>query len=262
MDQVLRICRFLASQGADRDALLLACGGGSISDMAGFAASIYKRGIRVAFVPTTLLAMADAAWGGKNGVNLDGVKNALGAFLQPEFVEPLPGALDTLPEREILSGGAEILKTFLICDEPLYREAVQALSRRDLPRLEKLALKAAAIKMKIVEKDPFDRGERHLLNLGHTFGHALEWYEPQRYTHGEAVAAGILMAAQISEERGIAREGLQEALAADFKLCGLPSQFPPVPQEKLLAAIAQDKKRQGGELRLVLMEKPGKALIV
>lgn len=261
MDQVLDICRFLAWKGADRDALLLAMGGGTITDIAGFAASIYKRGLKVAFLPTTLLAIADAAWGGKNGVNLDGVKNVLGAFLSPEFVCPLTETLKTLPDRQILSGGAEILKTFLLFDEEKYHEAVEALAKRDITHLAALAEEAARLKMQLVEKDPFDKAERMLLNLGHTFGHALEWYAPSRYTHGEAVAAGILKAAQISEDRGLAEKGLAEALKADFARCGLPTEFP-VPEEKLQVAIAQDKKKSEGRVHLVLLKKIGEAVII
>lgn len=261
MDQVLEICRFLASAGADRDALLLAMGGGTTSDIAGFAAAIYKRGIKVAFAPTTLLAMADAAYGGKNGVNLDGIKNALGTFLMPEHVWPQTESLKTLPEREILSGGAEILKTFLLCDGNLYRRAVDALEARDIEELAALAGEAAQIKMRIVGRDPLDRGERRLLNLGHTFGHALEWFAPGRYTHGEAVAAGILKAARISEERGIAEKGLAETLKADFARCGLPTEFP-VPEEELQAAIGQDKKKSEGQVHLVLLKRIGEAVII
>ena len=261
MDAVLDICRFLLGVGADRDSLLLAVGGGTVSDTAGLAASLYKRGIRVAFVPTTLLSMVDAAYGGKNAVNLDGYKNIIGSFLQPEFVHRDISVLKTLPRREFVSGSAELLKAFLIGSETLYEEAVGVLSaeKMDWKALDRLIGEAVRIKEEIVAGDPFDKGDRHRLNLGHTFAHAIEWYERSTgvadpMTHGEAVAAGIIRAA------GMCDEALAVRLAEDFTACGLPVDIP-YPMESLMPAMLGDKKNTEGQIRYVLLEKIGKVRI-
>ena len=253
LETVAGICRFLMSCGADRDALLLAVGGGTVTDVAGLAAALYKRGISVAFVPTTLLSMVDAAYGGKNGVNLDCYKNMVGTFLQPEFVYRDISCLATLPRREFLSGAAELLKTFLIGDASLYAETVDVLRREDIDwrHLDELVGQAVAIKLRIVNADPYDNGERHKLNLGHTFAHAIEWYEHQRgvecpLTHGEAVAIGIIQSASLCNE------SLAGRLRSDFRACGLPVDLP-YPLDELMPAMENDKKNGEGEIRFVLI---------
>lgn len=266
MDTVLDICRFLVAAGAGRDSLLLAIGGGTTGDIAGFAASIYKRGMHFAMMPTTLLAMVDAAYGGKNGVNLDGLKNMLGAFREPEFVTPLYEALDTLPKREFLSGAAEMLKTFLISDEHLYRDAVRAVSEFNatgcgIDEIVRLIPLAAGYKKEIVAKDPEDLGLRHILNLGHNYAHALEWYEqagsvPAPHTHGEAVAIGIVAETRLSETLGIARKGLASDIEKDFRSCGLPTELT-VPVELLEPALRQDKKNDAKTANYVLLKSIG-----
>lgn len=264
---VERICRGLLRLGADRDSVAVAIGGGSILDVVGFAASIYKRGIRHVNVPTTLLAMVDAGIGGKTAANLDGVKNVIGTFSQPELTCIIPEFLSTLPEREFRSGSAEMLKTFIIADPKAYREAVGILSK-PLPTLREitpLIHKAASIKEKIVRKDPFDKGIRHSLNLGHTIAHAIEWRQRENGTgdplrHGEAVAIGIIAAARKSEELGIARQGLAQMLERDFKACFLPTELP-CPIEELREAIAADKKKSGGMLEEPFISRPGKVII-
>ena len=261
MDTVLDICRFLIGMGADRDSLLLAIGGGTLTDMAGMAASIYKRGIRVAFVPTTLLSMVDAAHGGKNGVNLDGYKNVVGSFLTPEFVHTDVSLLRTLPRREFLSGAAELLKTFLIADASLYEEGVKVLSesKPDYRSLGRLIEEAVKIKEEFVAEDPYDRGVRKKLNLGHTFAHAIEWYERTHdvgdpMTHGEAVAVGIIASAKMCNEALAAR------LEKDFLSCGLPVSLP-YSVEELMPAMRLDKKNSGGQIRYVLLEGIGEVKI-
>ena len=270
MDSVLDICRWLLSHDADRQALVLAVGGGVITDIAGFAASIYKRGVRYANVPTTLLAMVDAGLGGKTGVNLDGYKNILGVIRQPEFTAILPEALATLPRREFLSGAAEMLKTFIIGDARAYHEAVALLSGPELPvgdeRFHELIYRAAAIKQGIVEKDEFESGIRRKLNLGHTIAHAIEWRQcvnagsERPFTHGEAVAIGIIEAAHMSEDLGIAEPGLAAMLESDFQACGLPIKLP-CPREELLGAIRKDKKAKNGKIAWVLPARIGKVAI-
>lgn len=219
MSTVLEICKWLMDNGADRNALLLAIGGGITTDMAGFAASIYKRGIRFAYVPTTFLSQVDAAIGGKTGVNFENYKNILGVIRQPEFTYICPEVLGTLPYRGFLSGVAELLKTFIIDNTGNnYEKAVEVLSEihgsidrkqaiaSHLAEIEDLAAEAAKIKTGIVERDEFECGERRKLNLGHTFAHAIESVSMSRHygaesgiSHGEAVAMGMIMAAKASE---------------------------------------------------------------
>lgn len=262
MDTVMDICRWLLAQKADKGALLLAVGGGTTSDIAGFAASIYKRGIRYANVPTTLLAQVDAAIGGKTGVNLDGFKNMLGVIRQPEFVHITPKPLETLPEEQFLEGAAEMLKTFIICDKDNnYRNAVSALSVAYDEKLMSPLIKAAGkVKKKIVKKDSEEKGERRVLNLGHTYAHAIEWCSKGTISHGKAVAMGIIKAAEKSEEKGIAAVGLAEKLREDFRYCGLQTVCP-YSEAELQAAIEQDKKNKDGKLNFVFIEKIGKVTV-
>lgn len=226
MSTVLEICKWLMDNDAGRNALLLAIGGGITTDMAGFAASIYKRGIRFAYVPTTFLSQVDAAIGGKTGVNFENYKNILGVIRQPEFTYICPEVLGTLPYRDFLSGAAELLKTFIIDNiGNNYEKAVEVLSEihgsidrkqaiaSHLAEIEDLAAAAAKIKAGIVERDEFECGERRKLNLGHTFAHAIETVSMSRHngsmsghngaesgvSHGEAVAMGMIMAAKASE---------------------------------------------------------------
>ena len=211
MDTVLGICRWLLECGADRDAVVYAVGGGVTTDMAGFAASIYKRGVRYVNYPTTLLCQVDAGIGGKTGVNLDGYKNILGVINFPLETRILPQALETLPERELRSGAAEMLKTFIIKDGGNYRKAVEALSRDkvDTDELAPLIEAAAQVKREIVAQDPTEKGLRRVLNLGHTFAHAIEWYQ-----HGHArpaAAAAETAAASASETAAAAADGRTSA---------------------------------------------------
>ena len=292
---VTDICRFLLESGADRGALVLALGGGITTDMAGFAACIYKRGVRFATLPTTLLSQVDAGIGGKTGVNLDGYKNILGVIRQPEFVYIAGNTLETLPESEFRSGVAEMLKTFIISDAPHYRRALELLRSGRRADAE-LIRAAAAIKCGVVERDPYERGERRVLNLGHTVGHAVEWWQARRaapetacpagecpqgtagkglpcgqtpagyrandpalraYSHGEAVAIGMVQAARLSEALGVCRRGLAAQLEADFASVGLPTACP-VPPAEMRQAIAKDKKADGGSVHFVLIRDIGK----
>ena len=278
IDTVMLICRWLLEQGADRDALVLAVGGGLTTDMAGFAACIYKRGVKFANVPTTLLAMVDAAIGGKTGVNLDSYKNLLGVIRQPEFTAIFPEALETLPEREMRSGLAEMLKTFIIKNPAdAYARTVALFSQpggtaaimeseEKKAELSELIQIAAGIKQEIVGKDEFEHGPRRKLNLGHSWGHAIEWWQhthpcPKPCTHGEAVAIGMVQAVRYAESLGITEEdGLARRIEADLKACGLPTALP-CPAEELLPAMAKDKKAESGKIRLVLPVRIGKVVV-
>jgi len=254
MGTVMEICKWLLDNNASRNALLLAVGGGITTDLAGFAAAIYKRGIRYVNLPTTLLAQVDAAIGGKTGVNFLEYKNMLGAFRMPEFTAICPEVLKTLPARQRKAGLAEMLKTFIIADAEAYNRALSGVTGE-------LIIKAAAIKEAIVERDPFEKGERAVLNLGHTFAHAIEHRALEAgddILHGEAVAIGIIMAAQMAERDGIAEKGLAARLKADFRSLGLPAESP---YKGLEDAMLKDKKAAGGKVKFVLPVRIGEVTV-
>ena len=278
LETVQALERWLLQADASRGALLLAVGGGITTDLVGFAAAIYKRGIRYANVPTTLLAQVDAAIGGKTGVNQDGYKNMLGAFRMPECTVLEAAFLRTLPSREWRCGLAELLKTFLIGDGPAYAALVSSLksaqnedeegkkgtSSLRSAQIEDDIRRAAAIKAQIVTEDPEEHGIRAKLNLGHTFGHAIE-HEARLHgadiTHGEAVAMGIILAAELSERLGVAQKGLAAQLKADFTAVGLPTESP-YPVEDLVEALRKDKKAvAGGKVKFVLLRAPGDVVL-
>ena len=261
------LCSWLLEAGADRKSLLLAVGGGITTDLAGFAACIYRRGIRFAFVPTTLLAQVDAAIGGKTGVNFLDFKNMLGVIRQPDFTFECAQVLQTLPHRDFLSGAAELLKTFLIDNTGnAYEKAVAMLSEAEASApdtLQKLIAAAASVKAGIVGRDEQENGERRHLNLGHTFAHAIEHEARQAgldITHGEAVAVGILLAARLSEAMGLASKGLAARLEADWTACGLPTSVPFDPGT-LTAAMTKDKKAEGDTIHFVLLSSIGQVEI-
>ncbi len=280
LSSVESICRSLLQKQADKSCTLLSIGGGVCSDICGLAASIYKRGIRFETLPSTLLAMADAAVGGKNGVNLDGVKNAIGSYNFPEKTHYRPEVLNTLSHKQLLSGAAEILKTFLLFSPKLYANSLSTLRslrllheqapdgsseerQRILGELAEMARKAAGYKLKVVKRDPFDKGLRHLLNYGHSFGHAIEYKyteskAAERLSHGEAVAVGIVMAQELSEQMGWSERGLAEKIKKDFESCGLPTDCPWT-REELREAVLNDKKSENGKIDFVYVKRVGKA---
>ena len=250
METAVGITEKMLEASASRKALVLAVGGGITTDLAGFAASMYKRGVRYANVPTTLLAQVDAAIGGKTSVNLHGFKNMLGAFHMPEFTYICTEALKTLPEKELKCGIAEMLKTYLIGDASAYSDALS----KNLD--SGLIFRAAQIKAGIVERDPLEHGERAVLNLGHTFGHAIERCSGGTIAHGEAVAIGIIMAAKLSEGLGLAAKGLAGRLEEDFKRLGLRTDCP-YGIEALSEAMKKDKK----DGKFVLLKEIGRPVI-
>jgi len=243
----------LIDNHADRKSLLLNLGGGVVSDMGGFAASCYQRGIDFVNIPTTLLAMIDASVGGKTGVDFQGLKNQIGVFAQPLAVFVLFDFLETLPQREMLSGLAEIIKYGFIVDKYFLKA--------QLPLNHDFIVKSIEIKEEITKNDATEQGRRKILNFGHTIGHALETYlidTEQFIKHGEGVALGMLSALYLSE-----------------KYCGLDHKwtmfykdlyrkifnrfiFNDLSVEKLLEIMRHDKKNQGGDIRFVLVEEPGK----
>ncbi len=250
----------LLNMGADRETFLLGVGGGIITDLTGFLASVYMRGVRFGFIPTTLLSQVDASIGGKNGVNLKGYKNILGVFRKPEFVLICKDFLKSLPEKEFKNGLSELLKTFIICDRDSFFSVVDVVERYgyDTGMLSPLVDKAANIKFSITEKDPCDRGERELLNLGHTFGHALE--KISGIPHGEAVSIGIVTALSFSEKLGLISDEDADIIRKGMEICHL-STVSPVPLSSLKEAVVHDKKKSGSTIRLILPTGIGKAVV-
>ena len=259
LETAARITRQLLDLQADRSTLLVGIGGGITTDITGFVAAIFKRGLRFGLVPTTLLAQVDAALGGKNGVNFDRYKNMLGTFRQAEFVYVDTDFLHSLPPRQLRCGAAEMLKTFLLADRKAYEAAVEVFRTEKAEVPQWLVRRAGEIKLDLVAQDPEDHGVRQLLNLGHTFGHAIEKCSTA-YEHGEAVAIGLVMAAEMAVEKGLMEAAEAARIRSDIQAVGLPAD-PPVPAAELYKAILQDKKRAGDTLRFVLPETIGKARI-
>jgi len=266
--QVSKLAEQLMEKGADRDTFILAVGGGITTDIAGFTASVYFRGIRFAFVPTTLLAQVDASIGGKNGVNFNGFKNVIGTINQPEFTIMCPSFLKTLSKADFNGGIAEMLKTFIIGDQESYFKAVKLLKRAKeqedkdsqnkidiLTEIYPFIVKAASIKVAIVEKDMYETNERKFLNLGHTFAHAIE--KESGIPHGQAVSAGIVLAAKLSVKLSLMKSEVAQTIEKDFKTMGLNTESP-VPVSSLANAISRDKKRSGETVTFILIEEIGK----
>jgi 3-dehydroquinate synthase len=257
----------LATLGATRDACVIALGGGVVGDLAGFSAACWMRGIDFIQMPTTLLSMVDSSVGGKTGVNLPAGKNLVGAFHQPRAVIADIGTLDSLPEREYRAGLAEVIKGAAIGDAPFFAwlEAhAHALQQRNETALVQAIATKVRYKAGVVARDETEQGERALLNLGHTFGHALE--TAGHYTallHGEGVAVGMLLAARLSERLGMSTSAdtmrLENLLQAVHLPTGVPSGFDP---NQLLALMRLDKKNIAGTLRLILWRGIGHAEIV
>ena len=247
----------LATGGANRDTTVIALGGGVVGDIAGFAAACYMRGVKFIQVPTTLLAQVDSSVGGKTGVNHEQGKNLLGAFHQPQLVLIDTTTLDTLCDRELRAGIAEVIKAAAICDAGFFgwlESNMQALLQRDAEALEHAIRRSCEIKAEVVAEDEREGGRRAILNFGHTFGHAIENCQGYGvWLHGEAVAAGMLMAAKLSGVDAAAIERLHGLVMA----AGLPVEPPPIDVQDWLAAMGMDKKVQGKQLRFVLLDEIG-----
>ncbi len=262
----------LAGLGATRDATVYALGGGVVGDLAGFAAACWMRGIDCVQLPTTLLSMVDSSVGGKTAVDIPQGKNLVGAFHPPRAVIADTGALRTLPPRELRAGLAEVVKYGALGDplffEWLERERAPLLAGDDRALAEAIA-RSCGHKAAIVERDPLERGERALLNLGHTFGHAIEaeqgyaGADRDALNHGEAVAVGMVLAARLSAMLGMAPESDTERLRSLLRAYGLPVDVPPgLAPAELLGRMRLDKKNLAGRLRLVLWRGIGKAEVV
>ena len=255
----------LLEAGFNRDCTVLALGGGVIGDMAGFASACFQRGVYFVQVPTTLLSQVDSSVGGKTGINHPLGKNMLGAFQQPQVVLADMAQLNTLPERELSAGLAEVIKYALLGDEDFLvwlEENMDGLVARDADLLAEAVYRSCAHKARIVANDEKEHGERALLNLGHTFGHAIESYLGYgTWLHGEAVATGMVMAADLSQRLGwISNEDVARTKKI-IQRANLPISCPQIPLNDFLGYMAHDKKVLNGQLRLVLLKQLGQAVI-
>jgi len=251
----------------NRTTTFIAVGGGVVGDMAGFAAACYQRGVNFIQVPTTLLAQVDSSVGGKTAVNHPLGKNMIGAFYQPGAVLIDINTLQTLPEREVAAGLAEVVKYGLICDRPFYQWLCQYMPRllaREEAALAEAIERSCAIKARVVAADEREGGMRAILNLGHTFGHAIETAQGYgNWLHGEAVALGMLLAMQLSAQRGWIKGDEINAYRGLLQSMQLPLQIPAdMSPQNFLDLMARDKKVVDGRLRLVLLRAIGEATIV
>lgn len=250
--KTLETVRYLYEQmlacGADRQTTVLALGGGVVGDTWGFVAASYMRGVAFMQVPTTLLAMVDSSVGGKVGVDMPQGKNLIGAFKQPQHVLIDPDTLATLPAHEWRAGMAEVLKHGLLADAGLLDAALHTPERAT-----ELIARAVQVKVDVVQADPYEKGIRAHLNLGHTFGHAIERVTEYAWLHGEAVAVGLLAAVMLSYRLGMCDIALVNAVEGALKTVGLPIRLNGLDAGALYAAMATDKKWQGGHSRFVLL---------
>ena len=248
-----QIHRRLIEHGADRRSFVVGLGGGIVTDMAGFAASTYMRGIRFGFVSTTLLGQVDASIGGKNGVNVGGYKNMAGTFNQPSFVVLDPAFLATLPDREFRAGLAEVIKSAIIDDKSLFdlleKHTLEGL-RSDLELLGRVVRRAVGVKVRIVERDLRESGDRRLLNLGHTLAHAIEKCS-QAMNHGEAVAVGLKLVSEAAQRMGLLAKSDATRIGALLDRYQFRVE-PPVEVARLVGEMVKDKKSVGAQIDLIL----------
>jgi len=261
LNTVRGIYEKLVEWEADRSSYIVGIGGGVVCDIAGFAASTFLRGVRIGFVSSTLLAQVDASTGGKNGVNLGGYKNIVGIFSQPEFVLCDLSLLETLPQRELLNGFAEIIKHAVICDRELFdfleENHKKALSL-DRDVIGKLVYDSIRIKSMIVSRDEKEKDERRKLNFGHTFGHAFE--KTLAVLHGEAVAAGMIKAGEISVKKGLLKKEELDRIKKLIRRFGLPVRFR-FDRNKVFDAIKRDKKRNDSFIHFALLSGIGSSVV-
>jgi 3-dehydroquinate synthase len=245
----------------DRKSTIVALGGGVVGDMAGFAAATFMRGCNWVAVPTTLLAMVDASVGGKTGFDLPEGKNLVGAFYPPRLVLADPDVLSTLPERELRSGLAEVLKHGVIADPELFDLCAQGWDAVNVC-LSEVVRRGVAVKVKVIEDDPYEQGIRAALNLGHTVGHAVELVSGFSLLHGEAVAIGMVAEARLAERLVVAGPGMSDALEKALMALGLPIEIPKnLDRNEILSAMRVDKKKKSGVIRFALPIKIGEVRV-
>jgi shikimate kinase / 3-dehydroquinate synthase len=262
LETVSRLWKSFLENGLDRKSTVIALGGGVISDLSGFAAATYMRGINWVCIPTTLLSMVDASIGGKTGFDLPEGKNLIGSFHPPKLVLADPNLLLTLPQAELISGMAEVVKHGIISDPELF-----ALCSRGMnwvkDNLEEIVKRAIAVKIKVIEDDPYEKGFRAALNLGHTVGHAVELVSKFNLRHGEAVAIGTVAEARYAERIGLARKGLADEISNAFSCLGLPVEIPEeMPHEEIIRIMRVDKKKNAKSICFALPVEIGKVELV
>jgi 3-dehydroquinate synthase len=262
LETVSHLWKAFLENGLDRKSTVIALGGGVIGDMTGFAAATYMRGIDWIGIPTTLLSMVDASLGGKTGFDLPEGKNLIGSFHPPKLVIADPSLLLTLPERELRSGMAEVVKHGIISAPDLF-----AMCQRGMDwvkdNLEEVVKHAIAVKIKVIEEDPYEKGFRAALNLGHTIGHAVELVSKFELRHGEAIAIGTAAEARYAARVGLASQSTVEAIESTLETLGLPIQIPAeMPREKIIQAMRVDKKKNAKSIRFALPVEIGKVELV
>ena len=264
LDTVKEIYEFLIGNHFNRKDLLIALGGGVVGDLTGYTAATYLRGIEFIQIPTTLLSQADSSIGGKTGVDFDGYKNMVGAFYMPRLVYMNMATLQSLSDRQFYSGFAEVMKSALIKDGNFYEwliDQMYEICERDVETLSEMVERSCIIKKLVVEKDPLEKGDRALLNFGHTIGHAIEKYMNFTMTHGECVALGCVAAAFISWKKNwLSMEEYYE-IRDMFVPFYLPISIDNLDIEKVLQLTKSDKKAENGYIKFILLKKVGKALI-
>ena len=263
LETVASLWRGFLEAGLDRSSTVVALGGGVVGDLAGFAAATFMRGCQWVAVPTTLLAMADASMGGKTGFDLPEGKNLVGAFYPPRLVLADPDVLSTLPERELRSGLAEVVKHGIIADPKLFELCAQGYEavKADFP---KIVRRAMGVKVQVIELDPFEKGIRAALNLGHTVGHAVEIVSQFGLRHGEAVAIGIVAEARLAEKLGLveAGDGLAGRIAVVLAGLDLPIEIPPdLAMPAIIQSMRVDKKKADGVVKFALPVKIGEVKV-
>lgn len=264
LDTVREAYCFLIEEKFDRKDILIALGGGVVGDVTGFIAATYLRGVDFIQIPTTLLAQADSGIGGKTGVDFDGYKNMVGAFYMPKLVYMNVSTLKTLDDRQFFNGFAEVMKHGLIKDGKFYEwllDKMYEICDRDTETLLEMIQRSCAIKKLVVEKDPTEKGDRALLNFGHTIGHAIEKAKKFSLSHGECVALGCVAAAFISwKHEWLSMEEYYE-IRDMFVPFNLPITVEDVDPEEILALTKSDKKMEGSKIKFILLKKVGKAVI-
>ncbi|MEP7136211.1 MAG: 3-dehydroquinate synthase [Chloroflexota bacterium] len=262
LEMVSHLWKSFLENGLDRKSTVIALGGGVVGDLSGFAASTYMRGIQWIGIPTTLLSMVDASIGGKTGFDLPEGKNLIGSFYPPKLVLADPSLLLTLTERELCSGMAEVVKHGVISDPELFELCTRGMDWVKA-NLEEVVKRAMAVKIKVIEEDPYEKGIRAALNLGHTVGHAVELVSKFRLRHGEAVAIGTVVEAKYAERIGIARNGLANKIAETMSALGLPTQIPEaMPREEIIRTMRVDKKKNAKAIRFALPAEIGRVELV
>ena len=264
LDEIRKTYAFLVENKFNRNDLLIALGGGVVGDMTGYIAATYLRGVDFIQMPTTLLAQNDSSIGGKTGVDFDGYKNMVGAFKMPKLVYMNLSFLNTLDDRQYFSGFAEVMKHGIIKDAKFYTwliENMYEICDKDLPVLEEMVLRSCTIKKAVVEKDPYEKGDRALLNFGHTIGHAIEKYKEFAMTHGECIALGCVAAAYISWKREMISMETYYEIRDMFVPFNLPITVTDIDKEVVYELMQSDKKATANGIRFVLISRLGRAVI-